>query len=109
MATWRSSLRIVTRHDLLGGSSARRLRVLRVPPSEDAVDGRGSLGVGGVECFTRRDLMRGSDWPLSLGLAVIGWRRSVFLGAHGFGKGDPYIILSIVCFLCQSMERCVMS
>jgi hypothetical protein len=82
--------------DLLGGSSGRRFRVLRVPANGDAVDGRGSLGVGSVECLTRRDLMRGSDWPLSLGLAVIGWPRCVFLGARGFGKGDPYMFLSIV-------------
>jgi len=82
--------------DLLGGKSGRRLRVLRVPASEDAVDGRGSLGVGGVECFTRRGSMRGSDWALSLGLAVIGWPRSVFLGVRKFGKGDPYMFLSIL-------------
>ena len=82
--------------DLLGGSSGRRLRVLRVPASEDAVDGRGVPWGRRSRVFYETGSMRGSDWALSLGLAVIGCPRSVFLGVRKFGKGGPYVFLSIL-------------
>ena len=114
MARWHSSLS--SSLDWLGASSARRLRVLRVPcPARMRWCGGWSSGVpwgvwSRVFCETGQYAWLrvaaifglGSDWMAT---------HSVFLGARGFGKGDPYIHVSFHSrFLCQSVgERCVMS